>query len=132
MGRPKRTIESSVRVFGGVPPHLVELVLKWAEWRSVKASAKSPGLPDGEPRITSTAPRGPSYCEEINLCILRLDEDLRICISIMASHWREPWPKGVKWQSFLDLVELKPPEFERRLNLALKGLARTMRTRGLL
>jgi hypothetical protein len=91
----------------GVPPSLVELVFKWAEWKSVKATARSLDLAGAMSRIASTAPKGASINEELNQCILALDQDLGICIAILVSHWREPWPKSKRWREFLKLVRLK-------------------------
>ena len=152
MPRPHKTVNSSKRVFRGVPDRVVGLLYSWAEWRTIADSPKSPGMPEPQtrwdkkgcayvgtpvfmPMISSTAPRQVRAVEELNQCMLAMrkaEPDYHFCLIALIECTQEPWPEGKKWLELRRGTGLNLRELETALNSALRSLAERARARGLL
>jgi len=122
----------------GALPHneanirLWEMLLAWAEWRSLAACPRGACLPeDGAFLPKSTAPRAPGRLAELNEAMVRLDWDQRQYLIILVSCQEEPWLKGDKWNTVLSELGLSPQSFGMLLGDAWQCLLGKARKRGL-
>lgn len=131
------------------PEMLWELLVKWAESRTIVCQPKGLRLPDEARRwglagteavplsqpsfclIPSTAPRQPSRVEEFNLAFAGLEFDQQIYVLALVELQGDPWPGGDQWAALLCSLSLTPRQYKNLLHDALRSLVAFARARRL-
>ena len=117
---------------GEADSRLWELLLAWAEWRSLAGCPRGLALPDNGVMLPpSTAPKAPGRIMEFNEAMIRLAWDQREYLVILVSCQGEPWLKGEKWNKVFSALDLNPQNFAVLLNDAWQALRNKARRRGL-